>query len=238
MTVVKSWIRESSMFGLFALSIRSFCGLSSFEQGEVDTAVIAVLNESGMSCEVVVLAVLKAENAVLSKDAFRQNKVGQVGQCLQLIGWVGKDELELLVAAFYESEYIALDECMVVCPYFGDALTDKTCVVAVGFHTDHLLAAPRKQFERYAARAREQVESGDAFKVEITAENIENVFLCKICRRPGLERAWDFKMAAFVDTCDYSHFFKKCVIMSSCIPLIRVMGARLKAAVTLCTYTF
>lgn len=49
MTVVKSWIREYYTFGLFGLSICRFCGLPSFEQGEVDTAVIAVLNESGVS---------------------------------------------------------------------------------------------------------------------------------------------------------------------------------------------
>ena len=127
---------------------------------------------------------------------------------------------------------------MIVCPYFVNTLTDKACVVAVGFHTDHLLASSRKQFERYAARASKKVKGCYTVKVEIAAKYIEYIFLSKICCRPGLERAWDFKMATFIDTCDYSHFFKKCVIMSSCIPLIRVMGARLKAAVTLCTYTF
>ena len=77
------------------------------EEGEVDAAVLAMLHEVGMLREVVVLAVLEDEDAVLLQESLFENKVGNGGQFLQGVWRVGKDEVELQFAGFEEAEDIA-----------------------------------------------------------------------------------------------------------------------------------
>ena len=49
------------------------------------------------------------EDAFGSKDVLLEYEVGYLGQFLEGIGRVGKDEVELLAARFDEAEYITTD---------------------------------------------------------------------------------------------------------------------------------
>lgn len=79
------------------------------EEGEVDTAVMAVLDKAGMLGEVVVLAVLDYQKAALAQKITLQYHVGEFGDFLQHIGRVCKDEVELFPALTDVFEHVALD---------------------------------------------------------------------------------------------------------------------------------
>ena len=79
------------------------------KEGEVDTAVMAVLNETGMLGEVVVLAMLENQETALAQKTTFEYHVGKFGDFLQHIGRVCKDEVELLPALTDVLEDIAFN---------------------------------------------------------------------------------------------------------------------------------
>ena len=62
------------------------------------------------------------EDAFGSKDVLLEYEVGYLGQFLECIGRVGKDEVKLLSARLDESEYIATDRGAYICAQFLKAL--------------------------------------------------------------------------------------------------------------------
>ena len=65
------------------------------KEGEVDTAVMAVLNKTGMLGEVVVLAMLENQKTSLTQKITLQYHIRQFWDFLQHIGGIGKDEIKL-----------------------------------------------------------------------------------------------------------------------------------------------
>ena len=59
-----------------------------------------------MPGEVVVLAVLKYEDAVGSKEVVGEDEIGNLWKFLQGVGRVGKDEVKLLMTALDQAEDI------------------------------------------------------------------------------------------------------------------------------------
>lgn len=57
-----------------------------------------MLHKAGMLGEVIVLAMLKDENAFGSEDVLLEYNVGYLRQFLESVGRVGKDEVKLLPA--------------------------------------------------------------------------------------------------------------------------------------------
>lgn len=176
------------------------------EQAEVHAAVCPVLNESGHILKAVVLAVFEYEDAVGLQQSALKYQLGQGGQFGQGVGRIGKDEVELLMAALYEAEHIASQGDASVGAELLQALLYEGMMVAVGLHAYHALASSRHQFERYAARTREEVERYGVFKVDVSVKHIEYVFLGKVRCRSSLERARYVKVASFIYSCNYSHF--------------------------------
>lgn len=183
--------------------LRSFLS----EQGEVDAAVAAVIQEPGVVGEVVVLAMLENEDAVLVQEISAQDQVGNLRQFLQSVRRVGKDEVELLVATLQKTEHVATNQDIPVFVQLLEALADEVGVVTVGLHADHLLAATRHQFERDASRASEKVEGCGILKIYISLEHIENVLLGKIGSRTCLECTRYVEVTSFILSCNDSHFF-------------------------------
>lgn len=187
------------------------------EQAEVHAAIGPVLDKSRNILKAVVLAVLKYKNAVGFKYASLKYKSGQGRQFGQGIRRVGKDEVELLVAALYKAEHIAPQRNTFVGAKFFQALLYEGMVVAVGLHAYYALASSRHQFERYAARAREEVEGYGVFKVYVSVKHIEYVFFCKVRCGSCLERARYVKVASFVYSGNYSHVC--CFLMLLLLPV-------------------
>ena len=95
-----------------------------------------------MRLEGVVLAMLQDEDAVGSKQAVLEDKIGQGGELLKRIGRIGKDKRELLVAGLEEAEGVATDEQVVVSTNLLHALSDEAGVVTVCLHADDLGGSP------------------------------------------------------------------------------------------------
>ena len=79
------------------------------EEGEIDAAVLAVLQEVGVLGEIVIFSVFQDEEAVGLEQATIDDEVGQRRQFLEGVGRIGKDEVELLFAGLDETEDIAAD---------------------------------------------------------------------------------------------------------------------------------
>ena len=158
-----------------------------------------MLDEAGMGGEIVILAVLEDEDAAFPEDAFFEDEVGNLGQFLQGVGRVGKDEVELLAAGLDETEHVATQrEGLGVGIQFLQAVADEAVVVAVLLDADHLAAAAGEEFERDAARAGEEVEGGGSVEVDVAGEHVEDVLLGKVGGWPRLERARNLKVASLV----------------------------------------
>ena len=123
----------------------------SAEQGEVDAAVGAVFEEAGVVGEVVPGAMLEHEQSVGRQQSVLEDEVGDGGQCGQLVGWVGEDEVEGRSVGIWVlgperpdvTEDVAADEGVrgSGASDFGDALSDEAGMVAVEFYADDLRAA-------------------------------------------------------------------------------------------------
>ena len=108
------------------------------------------------------------------------------------------------MAALYEAEHIASQGDASVGAELLQALLYEGMMVAVGLHAYHALASSRHQFERYAARTREEVERYGVFKVDVSVKHIEYVFLGKVRCRSCLERARYVKVAVIILISVYS----------------------------------
>ena len=118
-----------------------------FEDREVHTAIGAMLDKAGMGGEVVILAMLEDEDAIRGKDALVEDKVGDLRQLLESVGWIGKDEVKLLSARLDETEDIAADGGAYVGAEFLQTLGYEGMVVAVGLNTHHTGTTSRHEFE-------------------------------------------------------------------------------------------
>ena len=129
------------------------------EEGEVYTAVLAVLDKAGMLAEVVVLAVLYDEETILAEKVTLQNHIGEFGYLGQHIGRVGKDEVELFPALAKVLEHITFDGDGIEVLKFVYETLDKLEMKRVLFHTYHTGTTTGKQFQRYAASSCKKVQS-------------------------------------------------------------------------------
>ena len=99
---------------LLSTEIRSLGGAavdmslwSLSEEGEIDTAIAAVLHEMRMLGEIVVFAVFKDEDAVCCQKAMTEDEVWNRGKLFQRVRRVSKDEVELLVAMANKLKHIS-----------------------------------------------------------------------------------------------------------------------------------
>ena len=66
------------------------------------------VSKARMILKVILASVFQYEYAVGSKQAGLKDKVGDIGQILQLVGGIGKDEIKLCAAARNIFEYVTL----------------------------------------------------------------------------------------------------------------------------------
>ena len=157
---------QCSHGGTIVLIVRGLVGFGRdnilLEEGEVYTAVLAVLDKAGMLAEVVVLAVFYDEQAILSEEATFQNHVGEFGDLGQDVGRVGKDEVELFSALAKVLEHVTFDGDGIEVLKFVYETLDKLEMKRVLFHTYHTGTTTGKQFQRYAASSCKKVQSHGA----------------------------------------------------------------------------
>ena len=155
--------------------------------------------------EVLVLAVLKHEDAVLFQQTSLEDEAGDSGQLLEGVWRIGKDEVEAMLAGLDEPEGIASQRHAYVSAELVQASLYKPVMVPVQLDADDVGTSSRHQFERDAAGAGEKVERRCTFEVEIACQYVEDIFLGKVRRRPCLECLRNVEVPALIDTSDDSH---------------------------------
>lgn len=104
-----------------------------------------MFHEVGMRREVVLLSMFEDEHAIFFQQFFLENQIRNLGQLLKGVWGVGKDEIELQMAGFYESENVTanhLTGMLAVAEKFLHTFRNESVMVAVHFHTHHLTASP------------------------------------------------------------------------------------------------
>ena len=179
-----------------------------------------------------VFAVFEDKDAIRLQQVFLEDERRDGRQFLQCIGRVGKDKVELLFTALDKLKRIAPDRhhlfkhlgtvlfCLTRlrgvavkqrrtvpgCLKFLQTLLDEAVMVAVGLDADYTAAAPREQFERDAARTREEIQCRRILEVEIAREHVEDVLFGEVGRRPRLKRAWDIEMPSLIFPSNDPHY--------------------------------
>lgn len=201
--VFHAGMRHSQAHALVGAALMPPC--VSSEEREVHAAVAAVLHKPFVRGEVVVLSVFEHQQSALLQQSFLEYERRYAGQFFQRVWRVGEDEVELLPAALHESEGVASYEHACVGAYLCHALAYESRMVAVCLHAHHAAAPAREQFERYAARTCEEVESRRAVQLHVSVHHVEYVFFGKIGGRPRLERARNVEVTSLVQSCYYPH---------------------------------
>lgn len=150
--------------------------------------------------EVVVLAVFEHKEGVIIYELAAHDAVGEFGEFTKRVGRIGKDEVEAAVGALDETKCIAADGMgsgIAKCAKTGG---DETEMLTVALHTRHLLTATTEKFERDAASSGKEIEDTAVFEVNISTEDVENVFFGEVGRRTCLETMGHIEALAFVFT--------------------------------------
>ena len=155
---------------------------------------------------------LKHEYAVLCQYAGIKHQVGNLGQVLKLIRGIGKDKVELGIAACNIFEHIALDRQAPVGLDRLHDLADKPVVIRIVLHAHHVRASPGYKLYADAAGTREQVQCRGILQVNPVGQYIEQALLGKIGSGTCLERSGHIKPSVSVYSADYPHDSYSCLL--------------------------
>jgi len=146
------------------------------EEGEVYFAIVTVLPEVGMVFELIFTWMLEDEYAVVGQDVAAEDDVGELGEVVEGIGGVCKDDVEFFVGPFHEVEYIGADGMEVVDPEVGGRLLDEVDALVVDVDGCHFLGTTGYEFERDGTCASKKIHDGGLFVVDIVVEDVEKAF--------------------------------------------------------------
>ena len=179
------------------------------EEGEVDFAVVAVLDEVREGAEVVVAAVLHDDEGSGLHHWAVEYHARQVGELRQVVGGVGKDDVKLLSARGYESKHVALDDVVVVATQRAADLLDEIELRGGFLDRCHRGTFPRQELEADGTSARKQVEHLKSLKVNKISQDIEDIFArhvgCGACCYVG----GHVKASSPVFSANYTHSASK-----------------------------
>ena len=167
---------------------------------------MAVLNETGVLGEVMVLAMLKDQKTALAQKITLQNHIGKFGDLLQHIRGICKDEVELLPALTDVLEHIALNGDGRKVLQLVDKLLDELEMQRILLNAYNTGTSTGKQFESDAAGSCKQVKgNGFLFPINIGIKNVEEILLGKVGSGTCLECTGNIEMTSLVFTCYYTH---------------------------------
>ena len=101
-----------------------------------------MLHKMGIGREVVLLAMLEDEDAIVFQEPLFKDETGNRGKFFQGVRGISKDEIKLLLTGFDESEHVTTDrQDLRRISEFLQAILDETVVITIQFDADHLAAA-------------------------------------------------------------------------------------------------
>lgn len=164
-----------------------------------------MVDDIRMLRKIVVFSVFENENPIGTQQVMLENQVGNRRKRFQLIGRIGKNQVELPLRGFDEAKNVLSDDDVTLGLELLGAIFDELHVLRIHFYAHDWVAASRQHFKRDAARARKEVERTGTLEINVSVEHVEEVFLRKIGRRTRLERARNVEMPTLVDSSDDAH---------------------------------
>lgn len=168
-----------------------------------------MLCEVGELGEVIRAWVLYDDDAVALEESRAKDHLWEGSDLLQLVRWVGKDEVELRSSALRGlevAEDIGLQDLQA--PFLLQLASDganEERVLPSLLERDHTATASGDELCRYAARPAEEVKGCGVLKVDIVLKDVEEVLLGEVCRGAGVEALGYVEAAALVLTSDNAH---------------------------------
>ena len=148
---------------------------------------------------------LQHKQTTVAQTATMEYTLGKFGQFAQLIGRIGKNEVERLHTTLHKAKGIALYEAQVIVVERAKQVVEERGMGVVFFYAYHRRTTTRQKFKRYASCAAKQVENSGFFEVDIRSKHVEKIFLGKICSRTGLETAGHVETPPFIFASDDAH---------------------------------
>ena len=111
------------------------------ENRKVYASIATMFYKMGTAAEVVVFTMFEDKDAAFLEQTLLKDKVWYCRQFLQSVGWVGKDEVKLLLAAFDETEGITSYRYTDTGIQLFQTVCNKPMVVTVLFDAHHTAAA-------------------------------------------------------------------------------------------------
>lgn len=175
------------------------------EEGEVHFAVGAVLHEVGQVAEVVGARVLDDKQRARVHQCAVHYQLGQLGQALQVVGRVGKDDVVTLLARRDKSKYVALDKRHLTLAKLLLHLADEVILRRRLLDARHMRAAARDKLKTHRARAGKEVEGRHAVEVDYISQHVEEVLARHVGGGPRGDVGGHVEAASPIFSGDYSH---------------------------------
>ena len=114
-----------------------------------------------------------------------ENQVDDPLAALQIIGRVGKNDVELLAATLQIKKNIGFDSVEIRDAELRGCLAYEAVVHGVDLYGRDAPGAARRKFVAYGARPGEEVEHVALLEVDYVAQDVEEVLLGEVRRRAG-----------------------------------------------------
>ena len=148
---------------------------------------------------------LEDENTPVAKQIVFSHQVDDPFAAFQIIGGVGKNQVELLGATFQIEENIRLDRIEISASQHCGSLPDEVVVYWVDLYGRDASGASRGEFVADRTRSGEEVEYIALLEIDEVAQYVEQIFLGEIGRWPCAQVLGRIDRAPLVFPADYSH---------------------------------
>ena len=152
---------------------------------------------------------LHDDDTVALEESRAKYHLREGSDLLQLVRWVGKDEVELRPSSLRGlevAEDIRLQDLQApfLLQFASDGANEERVFPSL-LECDHTATASGDELCRYAARPAEEVKGRGVLKVDVVLKDVEEVLLGKVCGRASIEALGYVEAAALVLTSDDAH---------------------------------
>jgi len=163
------------------------------------------LPETGIVRKVRFLRVFEDQQPSAAQAVAFERQPYDLFAALQIVGGVGKHDIELLVAVFQVEERVRLDGVEAADAQLRGRLPDEVVVHRVDLHGRDAAGSPRGELVADRAGPGEEVQYVALLEIHEVSQHVEEVLLGEVRRRTRSEVAGRIDRPALVFAADYSH---------------------------------
>ena len=175
------------------------------EEGELHAPVAPLLPEFRICGEVHLLRMFENQHAFGTQQVVFEHQPYDLLAALQIVGGVRENHVELFRTAFEVEEDVGFDRIEVPDAQLRRRLADEVVVYRIDFHRGYAPRSARCKLIADRAGSREEVQHVALLEIQQIAEDVEEVLLGEIGRRPRPQVAGRVDGPALVFSAYYSH---------------------------------